>query len=450
MVSVMKNSIYRQFWRYTIPTVAAMLVNGLYQVVDGIFIGHYVGAEGLAGINVAWPIIGFILGLGMLVGVGTGALASIKQGEGNIAAAKQVLATGLLLLLMLAPMVATILWFLADDFIAWQGVEGRVYELGLQYLQVLVIACVFTLGSIAMPFLLRNDDSPNLATLLMVSGAIINILFDYLFIAVLHWELTGAAIATALAQLSVTVLGIGYFFSKRAKLRLSLSVMRVQWSLLPQIVVIGTSSFFMYAYGSMMVAVHNSLFAHYGSAVLVGAYAILGYIVTVYYLTAEGIANGMQPLVSFNYGAKNYLHIRKLLKIAMSIAVLGGLGFVVLLNLFSTQVVAVFNSTDPQLMASAVLGLKLHMFALFLDGFLVIAAAFYQATNRGSKAMFVTIGNMAIQLPFLYLLPKLYGVTGVWIAFPISNIALSLVVGLMLWRDLRALPCDNAKQTVFA
>ncbi|ASG02886.1 multidrug efflux protein [Vibrio anguillarum] len=450
MVSVMKNSIYRQFWRYTIPTVAAMLVNGLYQVVDGIFIGHYVGAEGLAGINVAWPIIGFILGLGMLVGVGTGALASIKQGEGNIAAAKQVLATGLLLLLMLAPVVATILWFLADDFIAWQGVEGRVYQLGLQYLQVLVIACVFTLGSIAMPFLLRNDDSPNLATLLMVSGAIINILFDYLFIAVLHWELTGAAIATALAQLSVTVLGIGYFFSKRAKLRLSLSVMRVQWSLLPQIVVIGTSSFFMYAYGSMMVAVHNSLFAHYGSAVLVGAYAILGYIVTVYYLTAEGIANGMQPLVSFNYGAKNYLHIRKLLKIAMSIAVLGGLGFVVLLNLFSIQVVAVFNSTDPQLMASAVLGLKLHMFALFLDGFLVVAAAFYQATNRGSKAMFVTIGNMAIQLPFLYLLPKLYGVTGVWIAFPISNIALSLVVGLMLWRDLRALPCDNAKQTVFA
>ncbi|WP_157722352.1 MATE family efflux transporter [Vibrio anguillarum] len=446
----MKNSIYRQFWRYTIPTVAAMLVNGLYQVVDGIFIGHYVGAEGLAGINVAWPIIGFILGLGMLVGVGTGALASIKQGEGNIAAAKQVLATGLLLLLMLAPVVATILWFLADDFIAWQGVEGRVYQLGLQYLQVLVIACVFTLGSIAMPFLLRNDDSPNLATLLMVSGAIINILFDYLFIAVLHWELTGAAIATALAQLSVTVLGIGYFFSKRAKLRLSLSVMRVQWSLLPQIVVIGTSSFFMYAYGSMMVAVHNSLFAHYGSAVLVGAYAILGYIVTVYYLTAEGIANGMQPLVSFNYGAKNYLHIRKLLKIAMSIAVLGGLGFVVLLNLFSIQVVAVFNSTDPQLMASAVLGLKLHMFALFLDGFLVVAAAFYQATNRGSKAMFVTIGNMAIQLPFLYLLPKLYGVTGVWIAFPISNIALSLVVGLMLWRDLRALPCDNAKQTVFA
>lgn len=441
----MKNSIYRQFWRYTIPTVAAMLVNGLYQVVDGIFIGHYIGADGLAGINIAWPVIGSILGIGMLVGVGTGALASIKQGEQDITAAKQVLSTGLLLILLLTPIVAAILWFYADDFLLWQGAQGRVYELGLQYLKVLIIACAFTLGSIAIPFLLRNDDSPSLATLLMVCGAIINIVFDYILIAYLGWELMGAAIATAIAQFSVTLLGIGYFFSSRAKLRLSLAVMTFQWSLLPKIVAIGLSSFFMYAYGSMMVAVHNTLFTHYGSATLVGAYAILGYIVTVYYLTVEGIANGMQPLASFNYGAKHYHNIRKLLRLSMSIALLGGIGFIVLLNLFAHQVVSVFNSTDSQLMVDAVRGLRLHMFALFLDGFLVVTAAYYQSTNHGSKALFITIGNMLIQLPFLYLLPKFYGVTGVWIAFPISNIALSLLVGAMLWRDLRSLPNDQSK-----
>ncbi|GHW21919.1 putative membrane protein [Vibrio cholerae] len=167
----MNRSIYRQFVLYTIPTVAAMLVNGLYQVVDGIFIGHYVGAEGLAGINVAWPVIGTILGIGMLVGVGTGALASIKQGEGHPDSAKRILATGLMSLLLLAPIVAVILWLMADDFLRWQGAEGRVFELGLQYLQVLIVGCLFTLGSIAMPFLLRNDHSPNLATLLMVIGA---------------------------------------------------------------------------------------------------------------------------------------------------------------------------------------------------------------------------------------------------------------------------------------
>ncbi|MCE7604863.1 MATE family efflux transporter [Vibrio fluvialis] len=435
----MSTSIYRQFLRYAIPTVAAMLVNGLYQVVDGIFIGHYVGAEGLAGINVAWPVIGTILGMGMLVGVGTGALASIKQGEKDLHSAKRILATGLLTLVMLAPIVATILWFFADDFLRWQGAQGRTFELGMQYLRILIIGCVFTLGSIAMPFLLRNDDSPNLATLLMVVGALCNIVLDYVLIAWLQWELTGAAIATAISQLIVTGLGFSYFFSKRAKLRLTRACLTMEWRYLPKIFAIGVSSFFMYAYGSTMVALHNSLIIQYGNAVMVGAYAILGYIVTVYYLTVEGIANGMQPLASFNHGARQYDNIRRLLKVAMSIAVLGGVVFVLMINLFPEQVIGIFNSNDPRLMEGAVFALKLHMFALFLDGFLVVSAAYYQATNHGGKAMFVTVGNMMVQLPFLYILPKLYGITGVWIAFPLSNIALSCVVGVMLWRDVSRL-----------
>jgi len=435
----MSQSISRQFWRYTIPTVAAMLVNGLYQVVDGIFIGRFVGADGLAGINVAWPVIGSILGLGMLVGVGTGALVSIRQGEKDTQGAKQILATGLTLLLALTPLVASVLFFFADDFLRWQGAEGRVFDLGLQYLQILIVGSVFTLGSIAMPFLLRNDDSPNLATILMVVGAVINIVLDYLFIAWLNWELTGAALATAIAQLVVTGLGLAYFFSRRANLRLRWSELRLKLDVIPQIFAIGTSSFFMYAYGSMMVALHNALFAQYGNQLMIGAYAILGYIVTVYYLTAEGIANGMQPLVSYNHGAKRHDNIRQLLKIAMVSSVSVGMVFIVLLNIFPREFVSVFNSEDPQLVEYTVLGIRLHMFALALDGFLVVAGAYYQAVNKGSKAMFVTVGNMLIQLPFLYIMPKLFGVAGIWIAYPLSNIALSVVVILMLVKDVKKL-----------
>ncbi|MEZ8600895.1 MATE family efflux transporter [Vibrio splendidus] len=435
----MSNSISRQFWRYTIPTVAAMLVNGLYQVVDGIFIGRYVGADGLAGINVAWPVIGSILGIGMLVGVGTGALVSIRQGEKDTKGAKQILATGLTLLLAITPIVSGLLFLFADNFLLWQGAEGRVYELGLQYLHILIGASVFTLGSIAMPFLLRNDDSPNLATILMIVGAVINIVLDYLFIAQLGWELKGAALATAIAQFVVTGLGLAYFFSRRANLCLRWNELKLKFSVIPEIFAIGTSSFFMYAYGSMMVALHNALFSQYGDQLMIGAYAILGYIVTVYYLTAEGIANGMQPLVSYNHGARNQANIRKLLKIAMVSSVLIGVAFVLLLNAFPREFVSVFSSDEPQLVEYTVLGIRLHMFALALDGFLVVAGAYYQAVNKGSKAMFVTIGNMLIQLPFLYIMPKLYGVPGIWIAYPLSNIALSVVVMIMLYKDVQKL-----------
>jgi putative MATE family efflux protein len=446
----MSSLVTRQFWRYTIPTVAAMLVNGLYQVVDGIFIGRYVGADGLAGINVAWPLIGTILGLGMLVGVGTGALASIKQGENNTPQAKRILVTGLILLVLISPVIAVSLHFLADDFLRLQGAQGRVFDLGWQYVSILIYSCVFSLGSIAVPFLLRNDNSPNLATLLMVIGAIANILFDYLFIAWLGWELRGAAIATALAQMMVTVLGVCYFFSSRATLKISLRDLRIEWPIVPQIAAIGTSSFFMYAYGSMMVALHNGLFASYGSPVLIGAYAILGYIVTVYYLTAEGVANGMQPLVSYNHGAGNQQNIRTLLRVAMTTSVVLGVLFVVVLNAFPYQFVSIFNSEDQALFDGAVMGIRLHMFALFLDGFLVVAGAYYQAINKGSKAMFVTIGNMLIQLPFLYIMPKIWGVTGIWLAFPLSNIALSCVVGGMLWKEVKRTLFSDSKKRCYA
>ncbi|HAS6051315.1 MATE family efflux transporter [Vibrio vulnificus] len=436
----MNTSIYRQFWRYTIPTIAAMLVNGLYQVVDGIFIGHYVGAAGLAGINVAWPLIGSILGIGLMVGVGTGALASIRLGEKQPQKAQAVLSTGLVLLLLMSPVVSILLWCFADDFLRLQGAQGEVFQLGLQYLDVLVFSCLFTLGSIAMPILLRNDGSPNLATMLMVLGAITNIVLDYLFIGLLQWQLTGAAIATALAQMVVLLVGLSYFFSRKAKLRLSKHNLSFQWRLLPQIFAIGTSSFFMYAYGSMMVALHNSLLLSYGSPVLVGAYAILGYIIVVYYLIAEGIANGMQPLASFYHGAGHSDNIKKLLKIAMSSAVLTGMVFIGLLNIFPEQVVAVFNANDAELTQHTITGIRLHMFAMFLDGFLVVTAAYYQSVNRGGKALFVSIGNMMVQLPFLFIMPKLLGITGVWLAFPLSNIALTLVVAVMLWRDIKRMP----------
>lgn len=434
-----QKSIYQQFWRYAIPTVAAMLVNGLYQVVDGIFIGQFMGSDGLAGINVAWPVISVILGLGMMIGVGTGALASIKQGERDLVGAKQALATGLMALLALSPMVAVVLWQYADNMVLIQGAQGRIYDLAMQYLDILIVGGVFTLGSIAVPFLLRNDDSPNMATILMVLGAVINIVLDYWFIAVLDWELTGAALATAIAQAVVTVLGVGYFFTSKAKMRLSLRDFRFQWPLLPRIFSIGVASFFMYAYGSFMVALHNALFAEYGSMTLVGAYAILGYIVAFYYLIAEGIANAMQPLLSFNYGARREDNMRKLFNLAMFSSVLGGAVFVGLLNLFPYQAVSVFNSSEPLLIENTVIGIRLHLFSMFLDGFIVVAAAYYQAISHNRKALFVTLGNMLIQLPFLYAMPKLWGVTGVWIAYPLSNVALSLVVGVMMWRDIRKL-----------
>jgi len=444
----MGQSIYRQFWRYTLPTVAAMLVNGLYQIVDGIFIGHYIGADGLAGINLAWPIIGCVLGVSMMIGVGTGALVSIKQGENNNAEAKKVLASGLMMVALLSPLISLLLVEFGPSLIRSQGAQDHVYELATEYLGVLTYVSPLVLASFAMPFLLRNDNSPNLATVLMVIGAIANIVLDYIFIALLDWELLGAAIATSIAQSIVALVGLAYFFSPYATLRLSLSDFGFDPAKLVNIVGTGASSLFMYAYASIMVAMHNWMFSIHGNLLVIGAYAIVGYIITVYYLTAEGIANGMQPLVSYNYGAKRTDNIMKVLKMAMLSAVVGGILFVTLLNVFPQASVAIFNASDAQLQKYAVTGLRLHVFAIFLDGFIVVAAAYYQAVGLGRKATFVSLANIFVQFPFLFLLPKWLGVSGVWLAYPLSNIFLSIFVFVWLMKDIKRLTSQVPTQVV--
>ncbi|MGR5154326.1 MATE family efflux transporter [Photobacterium swingsii] len=438
-------SITRQFWRYTLPTIAAMLVNGLYQVVDGIFIGRYVGAQGLAAINVAWPIIGTVLGIGLMIGVGTGALCSVSKGEGDHNKAQRILSTGFIFLLIASIAASVSLFSFGHDLLVLQGATGEVLALGHQYISVLAFAVIFAFGSIAVPFLLRNDGRPNFATGLMVLGAIANIALDYVLIAWFQWELMGAAIATAISQSLVTLIGLGYFFTDKADLRLTRKTLSFSLEHCRSIAWIGLSSFFMYAYGSFMVALHNVQFIKYGEVTMVGAYAILGYIVTVYYLVAEGVAGGMQPLVSYNHGAGNQSNIRKALKLGMVVSVVVGVLFVIVVNIAPYQFASIFNSEDSALIDHTVLGLRLHLFAMFLDGFLVVAAAYYQSVGKGSKSLFVTIGNMLVQLPFLFLLPIWFGAEGVWLALPLSNIALSSVVGIMMYRDIKQL--DALHQT---
>ncbi|RJX71036.1 MATE family efflux transporter [Vibrio sinensis] len=434
--SIDTNSISKTFWRFAIPSIAAMLVNGLYQVIDGIFVGHYVGYEGLAGINLAWPVIGVLAGLGMLVGMGAGSLISIFRGENNTRKAQHTLYTALGLIGLGGLILMVLLNTHASTLLIAQGATGNVLAMGSAYIEVFSWGAIFTIASGALPMLIRNDESPNFATGLMISGAVINIVLDYLFIGHLGWALQGAAIATIIAQISITVVAILYFFSRFSQLRLTLHNLYFNMAIAIKIIVLGASSLFMYAYLSLMVALHNKLFMSYGSSVHVGAYAIVGYLVTMYYLLAEGLSSGMQPPVSYYYGAKQGEKIRATLEIAAKAVILTGITAIALLNIFPNTLVSMFSQNEPMLTLETVNGIRLHLFGMFLDGFFALASVYFMAIDKGGKALMISMGNMLIQLPFLYVMPKLMGVDGIWLAVPLSNLALAVIVIPMVWTDV--------------
>ncbi|UQI40244.1 MATE family efflux transporter [Vreelandella venusta] len=438
-----QSTVTRAFWHYTLPSVAALMVSGTYQIVDGIFVGHFVGGNGLAATSLAWPLIGVLLAVGMMTGIGAGAHASIQLGAKQPSKALEYLVQALFLLLGLSVLLGAALFFFSPLFLSLQGAEGEVLLFGQQYLNWMLAGTPIVLGSIALPLLVRNAGAPRLATLAMGIGAVSNIALDALFLGYLGYGLEGAALATLLGELLSVALCLGYLFSSRSMLVISVKQLVWQskkaWDLLKT----GFSSMLMYLYLSVSIVLHNMLLLQHGTSLHVAAFSIAGYLMTFYYLLAEGVAGGMQPITSFYYGAEQKRKIQASYRLACLIVLAVGLCFALAVQ-WSPGFFAQFfiSETDTALLETTSHALRLFMFAMFLDGFLVITATWFQSLGQARPATMITLGNMAIQVPFLLLLPPLLGVNGVWLAVPVSNVVLSLLVLIMVMRQWRRLSND--------
>lgn len=321
---------------------------------------------------------------------------------------------------------------------------------GYDFLKVIAFGAPLVLGSIAVPYLMRNLNAPRLATMFMVIGALMNIALDYLFIVVLHLELLGVALATLIAESTAMILALCYVFSRRSPVRLAISDFKVRGDLCWKICKNGSSSLFMYIYLSLTIVAYNFMFLRYGSVIEVAAYAVIGYLLTFYYLLSEGLAHGMQPLVSRFFGARDAVSSGKILKLAMTYSVGFGVVYTLAMLLFPTTFSDFFAGDDRALSEAIVVAIRLSLFMLFCQGFFVITEAFFQSIGEGHKALIITICNVLIQLPFLFILPRFLGTAGIWLAMPISAIVLAIPVIFLLIKQIRLMNLQLSEPEVAA
>ncbi|SQI43823.1 Multidrug export protein mepA [Leminorella richardii] len=439
-----------QFARYAVPALIAMLVSGTYQIIAGIFVGRYIGSDGLAAINLAWPMVGVLLAVGLMVGIGIGSYVSLSRGAGKAALAASYIGQLPLLIIIPGLLLSLVLYYGGRAMLSLQGAEGQVLSYGYDFLKVIAFGAPLVLGSIAVPYLMRNLNAPRLATMFMVIGALMNIALDYLFIVVLHLELLGVALATLIAESTAMILALCYVFSRRSPVRLAISDFKVRGDLCWKICKNGSSSLFMYIYLSLTIVAYNFMFLRYGSVIEVAAYAVIGYLLTFYYLLSEGLAHGMQPLVSRFFGARDAVSSGKILKLAMTYSVGFGVVYTLAMLLFPTTFSDFFAGDDRALSEAIVVAIRLSLFMLFCQGFFVITEAFFQSIGEGHKALIITICNVLIQLPFLFILPRFLGTAGIWLAMPISAIVLAIPVIFLLIKQIRLMNLQLSEPEVAA
>ncbi|MCL2914244.1 MATE family efflux transporter [Shewanella corallii] len=430
---LLSDPVPKLFWRYALPTVLSMLVTGIYVTVDGMFVGHYLGEQGLAGMMLAYPIGAILYAVGSLIGMGAAALVSINLGQGDRDKARRFVGNAFTLALLSGVLFALLGTTLSPHILNSLGAEGAVLESANSYLFWYFALGVFPILSLTFTTLLRNDGRPEFVTGVLIFGGVLNIFLDWLFIVVWPYGLAGAAVATMMSQAATAGLCMYHFFSDRTRLRIDLEQMKLTLDNCFNIARVGLPSFLMNLYLSIVLTLHNMAFLWVGGPIHVAAYGIVSYTEALFYLIFEGIAFGAQPILSFNAGAKRYDRVKQARRIGfISAAIIAVIGLVFIYSK-PDWLVYMFAGDNPELAPVAIEGMYFYFWGLPMEGLLLVGASFCQAVNYSREASILTAAKLLLIAVLLWLMSWQFGTTGVWLSLSIT----STLLFIWMWFAIR-------------
>lgn len=423
--------------RYAIPAVIGTMVNALYNIVDRIFIGQGVGALAISGLTLTFPILIFLQAFGMLIGVGCATRISIYLGRKQIRQAEEVLGNALVLTVLsfLVTSIPCLLWM--DELLFAFGGSDQIIPYAKDYLYITIPGNLFAQLSFSFSAVMRASGYPKKAMIAMLIGAVLNVILDALFILVLDLGIAGAAIATVIAMLVGALFVMSHFLRKDSLVRFRNNTYRLRRPIVWGIISIGIAPFAMQLASSLVNLILNHSLKTYGGDLAIGANGIISSVGMLLVMLNIGIAQGMQPIVGYNYGAGLQKRVLDTLTIVIWVATgVTGLGFLCAM-LFPEQIVQVFTN-DPQMTAISANGLRLQLLAFLPVGSQIAITQFFQSIGLAWKAMFMSLSRQVLFLiPAILLLPPFFQLDGVWLAGPVSDLAAAVTAWLFLTHHIR-------------
>ena len=426
--------------RYSLPAIAAMVVFSLYNIIDSIFIGHGVGPLAISGLAITFPVMNLTFALVLLVGIGGASICSIRLGQQDIDGATRVLGNVLLLGLINGVTFGLLSQLVLDPVLTAFGASEHTLPYARDFMQIILYGLPVTCTMFGLNHVMRATGYPQKAMLSAVLTVGMNVILAPIFIFWLEWGIRGAAVATVLSQCVGMVWVLSHFRNPNSTVHFRRGTFRLRRKIVSSIFSIGMSPFLLNVCACLVTVLINIGLKQYGGDMAIGAFGILNRILILFVMLVMGLTQGMQPIVGYNYGAQQFERVKQTLKYGV---ITGGLittaGF--LAGQFTPEIVARMFTNDAGLISLAVEGMHLATLVFPLVGIQIVVGNFFQSIGKAKLSIFLSLTRQLLFLaPCLLILPRFFGLNGIWISLPVSD-SLSFVASMgvlyMFLREMR-------------
>lgn len=432
------------------PAVVGMIVNSLYNVIDTIFIARGVGTEGIGGLAIAFPVQIMIFAFGLFLGTGAASVVSRYLGEGRQEEASRCTGNVLFYSGLTGLLIAVPSLLFLNPVLKALGATDTLLPYASEYLQVILIGAPLMTFTMAGNNIVRAEGKARIAMVSMILGTGLNIILDPIFIfdsldlgfvtlPALGMGIQGAALATVLAQSASFFYMFSYFFRGKSSLKVTRKHLKIDWVIFKETLALGVPSFIRQAGGSFVAILINNLLGFYGSDLAISTFGIVNRLLMFGLMPIFGVAQGFQPIAGFNYGAKNMDRVFSVLRLSMIVTTVLSSLFFLLMYFFPHWMFSLFKP-EAEVMELGQYVVRIIFIFVPLVGVQMIGSTFFLAIGRVVPSFFLGLSRQIIfLLPLLIILPRIYGLDGIWYAFPAADILAVLVTSVWLLLEVKKL-----------
>ena len=423
------------------PTVVAQLVNLLYNIVDRIYIGHMpeVGRVALTGVGLCFPVIYLISGFTMLVAQGGAPRAAIAMGEGKDDQAEAIMGSCFTCLIGTALALTAAFWVWGEKLLWLFGCSQETIVYALPYMRIYASGSLFVMMALGMNMFVTTQGFTRFSMKAVLLGAVTNIVLDPIFIYGLHMGVQGAALATVISQAVSGIWVVRFLMGDATKLRLKRENLRPRWQLMKPVLALGLAPFIMQTTEALVNVAFNSSLQRYGGDIPVGAMTVASTVMQMIWIPTQGLGQGAQPIISYNYGARNGQRVKEAFWALLRVSMVLLMSFWALVELFPAFFIKIFNN-EPELLDTAVWTLRLYMASMGLFGIQMTVQQTMMSIGRAKASLFIAcLRKVILLIPLIYLLPRFFEnkVFAVFLAEPVSDFISVTVSAIVCFFVLR-------------